>query len=205
MQLCEPQRNEEWPMKARQAVALVVVLAAVGCVVLVMVLRAPGVDADLRDPNPAVRAAAVRRLDVNSDTDRLLSSLKDDDSDVRLLSAMRLGERYSRRPATGAERLAPALIEALKDRHAGVRRAAAEALAEWWPGTEKALTDALTNSDRRVRAGAALALSWAHSVRDDREVTAAQAESLRPVLRELLNDEDSDVRQNAAQALKGIR
>ncbi|HKI34089.1 MAG TPA: HEAT repeat domain-containing protein [Gemmataceae bacterium] len=192
-------------MKARRAVVVAVVLAAVVSGVLVIVFRSPRVDAELRDPNPAVRAAAVRRLNVDSDADRLLSSLKDDDSDVRLLSAMRLGARPSGKPGIGAERKAPALIEALKDRHAGVRRAAAESLGELWPATEKALTEALTDSDPRVRAGAAFALSWAPNGMSGREVTAAQAEPLLPLLHDLLNDEDSEVRQNAARALEQIR
>jgi HEAT repeat protein len=78
-------------------------------------------------------------------------------------------------------------------------------LAAWWPGTETALTDALTNSDPRVRGGAAFALSRANSPRDEREVTAAQAERLRPLLHELLNDEYFEVRQNASRALERIR
>jgi HEAT repeat protein len=183
-------------MKARRAATLLVALAAAGGVVLVLVLRSSHAEAGLHDPNPAVRAAAVRGLDVNADADRLLTTLEDGDSDVRLLSAMRLAERRSGTPDTVV-----ALIKALKDRHAGVRRAAAEALGGWWPDTEKALTDALTDADPRVRAGAAFALSWAHSSRDERVVTAAQAERLRPLLRELLNDENAEVRQNASRAL----
>jgi HEAT repeat protein len=187
-------------MKARRAL-LVIVVAVAGSVVLVLALRSSPVDAELRDPHPAVRAAAVRRLDVNADADRLLPSLNDDEnSDVRLLSAMRLGERRYGTPATIA-----GLIDALKDRHAGVRRAAAEALGAWWPGTEQALTDALTASDPRVRAGAALALSWVRDERSDRDVTPAQVERLRPLLRELLNDENADVRHHASEALGPIR
>ncbi len=188
-------------MKARRAVVVTTILAAVGGGVLVIVLRSKhvNVDAELHDPNPAVRAAAVRRLTVDSDRDRLLLSLKDDDSDVRQLSAMSLGAK----PA--AESSTAALIEALKDRHAGVRRTAAESLGQLWPATEKALTDALTNSNPRVRAGAAYALGWASNPREGREVTAIQAEPLRPLLRNLVNDEDSEVRQNATQTLELVR
>jgi HEAT repeat protein len=196
-------------MKARPAVVVAVVvavsLAATGSVFLIRVLQSSRVDAELRDPNPAVRVAAIRRLDVDADADRLLSTLKDSDSDVRLLSAMRLGERPVGTVATAAEKLAPGLVEAFKDRHAGVRRAAAESLGELWPATEKALTDALTDSDPRVRAGAAFALSCAPNGRGRREVTAAQAEPLRPLLRHLLNDEDAEVRENASRALDRIR
>ncbi len=191
-------------MKARSAVILTVVLAAVLSGVLLLVFRSPRVEADLRDPNPAVRAAAVRGLKVDSDTDRLLAALKDDDADVRLLSAMRLKERPIGKPGTDVERKATALIEALKDRHAGVRRAAAEALGNLWPATEAALTGALTDADARVRAGAAFALTKTQDRRSDREMTAAQAASLRPLLQDLLNDKDSEVRQNAARALESI-
>jgi HEAT repeat protein len=86
-----------------------------------------------------------------------------------------------------------------------VRRAAAESLGASWPSTEKVLTDALTDSDPRVRAGAAFALSWVPDGMRDREVTAAQAEPLRPLLRNLLNDENSEVRRNASRALERIR
>jgi HEAT repeat protein len=187
-------------MKARR-IALVASVALIGGVFLVILLRSPhvDVDADLRDPNPAVRAAAVRRLTVDTDRDRLLSSLKDDNSDVRQLSAMALGERPAAASSTAA------LIEALKDRHAGVRRTAGESLGALWPATEKALTDGLTDSNPRVRAGAAYALGWASNPREGRAITTVQAEPLRPLLRNLANDEDSEVRQNATHALDLVR
>jgi len=188
-------------MKARQVVAITLVLAGIAGAIFLMVDRPSRIDVELRDPNPAVRAAAIRCLDVNSDPDRLLPLLKDDDPDVRLLCAMRLGGRG----AKDAETLAPALVDVLKDRHAGVRRAAAETLGGLWTSTEKVLTDALTDSDARVRAGAAFALSWAPDGMQDRKVTAAQAEQLRPLLRNLLNDENSEVRRNASRALERIR
>jgi HEAT repeat protein len=191
-------------MKAGWAVVGTFILPAV----LMMVLRSARGDARLHDPNPAVRAAAVRCLTVGSDADQWVSALKDDDSDVRLLSAMRLGGGWPHATsATGTDRLVPALIDALKDRHAGVRRAAAEALGEWWPASEKALADALTDPDARVRAGAAFALSWAPDCIEmlERKVTTAQAELLRPLLRALLNDEDREVRRNATWALARIR
>jgi HEAT repeat protein len=185
--------------------AVAAILAAAGGGVFLTVLPSSRIDAALRDPNPAVRAAAVRTLHADSDTDRLLRSLKDADSDVRLLSAMRLGEWPHGAPATAQERVAPGLVEALKDRHAGVRREAAQSLGELWPGTEKAVTDALTDPDPRGRAGAAFALSQAPDARSEREVTAAQAERLRPLLRALLNDENPEVRQNATLALERLR
>jgi HEAT repeat protein len=192
-------------MNPRRAIFGAIILAAIGSGVFLTMVQSPRIDAKSRDPNPGVRANAVRGLQVTSDADRLISCLKDDDSDVRLLSAMRLGERPNGIPAMGAELWAPALIDALKDRHAGVRRAAAESLGQLWPATENALTGALANSDPRVRAGAAFALSWANDDRAGRQVTAAQAEPLRPLLRGLLNDESAEVRHNATRALERIR
>jgi HEAT repeat protein len=188
-------------MKARHAIVVAVVLSSMTGVILLMVHRSSSIDVELRDSNPAVRAEAIRRLDSSSDADRLLPLLKDENADVRLLCAMQLGGGV----AKDVERLAPALVDALKDRHAGVRRAAAETLGNAWPSTEKVLTKALADSDPRVRAGAAFALSMASNGMFDREVTPAQAEPLRPLLRKLLNDEDSEVRQNAGRALERIR
>jgi HEAT repeat protein len=100
---------------------------------------------------------------------------------------------------------AAALVDLLKDRHAGVRRIAAETLGWMWPGSESALTAALKDSNPRVRAGAAFAMSRALVAREEREVTPEQAAVVLPLLRDLLNDEDAEVRRNAAEALGRLR
>ncbi len=191
-------------MKRRHVVGVGVVLALGVAVVLVFVIPSRRLDAELRDPNPAVRAAAVRSLDAESDSDQLLAALQDENADVRLLSAMQLGSRRPGRTGPWAEKEADGLIEALKDRHTSVRREAAEALGCLWPCSEVALRRGLKDADARIRAGAAFAVSRAPDGMAGREVTSAQAESLRPLLRDLLGDDDPDVRANAARALDRI-
>jgi HEAT repeat protein len=188
-------------MKVRHVTAAGVVLAVAVGVVLILAIPTRKLDAELRDPNPAVRAAAVRSLDAETDSDRLLAALKDENADVRLLSVMQLGNRRPERKAPLTEQEAAGLIEALKDHHMSVRREAAEVLARLWPCSEAAVIRGLKDSDAYARAGAALAVSQAPDGRLGREVTPVQEESLQPLLRDLLNDEDPEVRANAALAL----
>src|SRR5712692_9370746 len=107
----------------------------------------------LRDITPAELVAAIRDISGSPDVDLLLAALKDDDADVRIVAAQHLGKEGWR----GAERAA-ALVEALGDRHPGVRREAAESLCSIGAAAGPALCEALKDSDPRVRAGAALAL-----------------------------------------------
>src|SRR5262245_15669591 len=99
------------------------------------------------DPNPAVRAQAIRDLPFESRDPAVISLLlHDENPDVRMVAAMRMQSWTDGRP----------LILALKDEHAGVRREAAKALAataDW-----QALSDALHSEDARVRVGAVQAV-----------------------------------------------
>src|SRR5262249_42092776 len=70
--------------------------------------------------NPAVRVAAIR---AGASDAFLLQALRDEDADVRLIAAQHLGGTGGAIPARIA-----ALVEALGDPHAGVRREAAESL-----------------------------------------------------------------------------
>jgi HEAT repeat protein len=155
--------------------------------------------ADLRDPNPAVRAAAVRAL---SRTDRrhlLIGMVEDEDADVRLLAVMRLGG-----PGPDAPPRCRALIDALDDQHAGVRREAARSLGAVGPSAWPALEQALQDKRPRLRAGAALALDLTCWEKDPDPWPAVQAKTVVPSLEKLLTDNDPEVRRNAAQALKDI-
>jgi HEAT repeat protein len=183
-------------MKSRRAVVVVaVVLIAVAAVALWVVIRSRRLDAELRDPNPAVRLAAIRRLDKYADVDLLIAALKDDDADVRLVSAWRLGEAV-----VPGEKRVSALIEALKDRHAGVRRAAAESLWSIGPESGPALIAALKDPDPHVRAGAVFALrGWYH--KEERKRAPGEVEAIRRLLEDLLHDEDAEVRRNAEKFL----
>jgi HEAT repeat protein len=192
-------------MHRRNVVLWIILVTLVGSAIAAGCwYRSVRIDAQLHDPSPAVRVAAIRGLDKDRDLDLLLAALKDEDADVRLVAVMQLEtRRYTTMPPQ-CEKTAAALIEILKDRHAGVRRAAAESLGLMWPCSESALTRALKDSDTRVRAGAAFALSCAPNVKWEREVTPAQAKLVRPPLQTLLKDGDAEVRENAARALDSL-
>lgn len=121
----------------------------------------PGARDSLTDPNPAVRAAAVRELKRDGNEQLLIDRLKDDDADVRLLAVQRLGERGLKR----AERAA-ALFAALKDDDLSVRREAAWSLGGLGPDAEPLIQQAEQDEDPRVREGARLAAKHA---RDPKE------------------------------------
>jgi HEAT repeat protein len=183
-------------MKSRRAVFVVaVVLIAVAVVTLWVVIRSRRLDAELHDPSPAVRLAAVRTLDRNADVDLLIAALKDDDADVRLVAAWRLGGTPG-----PAEKRVSALIEALKDRHAGVRRAAAESLWSIGPASGPALIAALKDPNPRLRAGAIFALQSEYH-KEERKRAPGEVEAIRPLLEDLLHDDDPEVRRNAEKFL----
>jgi HEAT repeat protein len=155
--------------------------------------------AAFRDPNPAVRVAAIRALGWHEDASFLIPALRDENADVRLMAAMRLGGAG----AGGTER-AKALVEALDDPHLGVRREASEALCSIGPKSGPVLCRALGDPRPRVRAGAARALSGAGCGNDGRQRAPGERDTALPLLRKLLADEDAEVRDNAATALQRI-
>jgi HEAT repeat protein len=149
------------------------------------------------DMSAAERVAAIRDRQ-EADVDFIIEALKDPDADVRLVAAQHLrGERRK-----GAQR-AEALIEALKDPHAGIRRQAAESLCSIGADAGPLLCEALKNPDPLVRAGAALALGDIGMMMGGRRKGAPrETEMIEPLLKQLLQDEDLDVRRNAAHTLK---
>jgi HEAT repeat protein len=155
--------------------------------------------AALRDPSPAVRAAAIRALARERASHLLVRMIEDEDADVRLLAVMRLGERGPK-----AVEWVRALVEALDDPQAGVRREAAWSLGAVGAASAPALQQALQDKRPRVRAGAARALLGACSWKDPDPWPVQQAKVIVPLLKRLLSDKDAEVRGNAAMALKVI-
>ncbi|HEV3144351.1 MAG TPA: HEAT repeat domain-containing protein [Gemmataceae bacterium] len=93
----------------------------------------------IHDPDPAVRADAVRNNTFSSD-----AALHDENADVRILAIWRAHGEYER------------IVPLLKDEHAGVRKEAAKALSneKAWPVIQKALAD----PDPDIRKGAIAAI-----------------------------------------------
>jgi HEAT repeat protein len=132
-------------------------------------------------------------LNWTGDEQRLIDRLRDDNPDVRLLAAQRL------RGANGAA--LAALVGALKDEHVSVCREAAWSLGAAGPDAWLQLRDALRDEEPRVRAGAALALSDAYWHKEPHPWPSKEANTLVPLLNELLSDADPEVRRNAESAL----
>jgi len=185
---------------------LLLTAAAVLGLVLVVWVVAPWFQRDrlvqgLHDENPAVRAAAIRRLPWGSDEALLIERLTDDDDDVRLLAAERLGGE-----GPNGEERAWALVRSLKDPHAGVRREAARSLGLIGPDAWPAIREALNDADARVRMGAAIALEDACSPKQlKRPWPSRESDVVVPALRELLDDADPEVCCIAKEALGRVQ
>ncbi len=188
-------------MSERITVALVLIFVGVVLGAVIANLPPP---ASVTDENPAVRAAAIRAMGWQGyavgwqgDASLLIEALRDENADVRLLAAEHLGRNGSQ-----GDWRATALIDALKDPHTGVRRAAAESLCSIGPESAAALIKALTDPDPRVRAGAALALGDVGLQKEDRQRAANEVQTITPLLKKLLDDEDAEVQRNADDTLK---
>ena len=176
---------------------LVFVLILVGVVLVAVIANLPQLLlASVRDENPAVRGRPSERW-VGRETPTCSSLLRDENADVRPFAAEHLGGGDFT-----DERATAALIDALKDPHAGVRRAAAESLCSIGPASAPALIKALTDPDPRVRAGAALALGDVGLHKESRRRAPDEVQTITPLLNKLLDDEDAEVRRNAADTLK---
>jgi HEAT repeat protein len=190
-------------MRSRQ---LVLVLAVVIPILVLGVIKwardRPSWTARLDDADPVVRAAAIRVLSREGNERILIEALEDKDSDVRMVAAITLANRWQGYKIDKKDEVARALVSALGDEHIGVRRAAAYSLwslhADAWP----ALRDAMASENARIRAGAAHALT--HWVEYTHYWPADNAKEIGPTLQRLLRDPDSDVRNNATIALELI-
>jgi HEAT repeat protein len=178
------------------AVLLALALGAAG-VIWVTGRGTADAAARLKDPNPAVRAAAIRDSRELIPAHLLTAALKDPDADVRLVAAQHLGYR-------GDERNVRALVEALGDPHAGVRREAAESLCLIGTPAVPLLCEALRSPDPHVRAEAAVALSNVAQPKTPRGRDKVELDTVLPLLRSLLKDEDAEVRRNAELALQDL-
>ena len=159
-----------------------------------------GYTATLDDPNPAVRAAAVRATGWHGHVDLLTRALHDEDADVRLVAIMYL--RWRREEAGPS---AKALIALLKDEHESVRREAIEALSAIGAPAVPALMEALADPDPRVRAGAIEGLGNVGRPKEGRKRSPEERALLIPVLEKLQEDEDPGVRQKAVGLLRHLR
>ncbi len=177
---------------------------AAGVVVIVLVtfrwVQQSRPAATFKDEDPAVRTATIRKLPKGGPIELLIGAIEDANPDVRILAIGRLGGAGSQE-----DRRAWALIPALKDAHAGVRREASWSLSHIGPGAWPALEKALTDADPRMRAGAALALKYANDWKDDNPWPSRNARAIVPVLEKLLSDPDPEVSGNATEALRRIR
>ena len=177
--------------------ALVLILVGAGFGAVIVNVPRGGSAASVRDENPAVRATAIRAMGWYGDANLLIEALRDENADVRLLAAQHLGGEGPQ-----GERRAAALVDALKDPHAGVRRVAAESLCSIGSESAPALIKALTDPDPRMRAGAALSLGDVGMDRESRQRAPNEVQTITPLLNKLLDDEDAEVRRNAAGALE---
>jgi HEAT repeat protein len=181
---------------ATWATVLLVLVLLVAGARWVARLGAANTAARLKDPSPAVRVAAIRDSQERIPDDLLIEALKDEDADVRLVAARYLHGRN--------DSSIRALLDALRDKHAGVRRQAAESLCEIGAPAVPRLCEALNDPDPRVCAGAALALSDVAGPKGGRQRDQAELDTVIPLLRALLKDEDAEVRRNAERALKEL-
>jgi HEAT repeat protein len=193
-----PAMKKQWSTSTVVGIALGLFVVLL---VVVLWLIAEPQSARLHDANPAIRAAAIRRLSRDWQIGELIQALRDENADVRMLAAQHL---EGNGPQVAEKALA--LVHVLADEQPNVRREAAWSLGSlgWaaWP----ALQDALHDDNPRVRAGAALALCNGYSgKKDPTGWPSREVEVLVPILKQLRDDADAEVRDNADRALNRIR
>jgi HEAT repeat protein len=189
-----------------------VTVAMVWCLVFLVVCAAVAVPVwtlshereftpTLQNANPAVRVAAIRASGREGHLDLLMKALQDEDADVRLVAAMYLMKR-----GTAAAPCAKTLWTVrLYDNHAGVRSEAAKALHEIGAAAAPILIEALTDPDPSVRARAAGALRVVAFKKWNGRPSADELAKTSAALEKALQDEDAEVRENAATSLTYIR
>ena len=134
--------------------------------------------------------------DKKEDVTRLMKELKSKDAKTRISAADDLGH-IGQVKKSYTEPAVPALIEALHDPDALVRKAAANALGKVDPDVKlavPALTDALKDKVPAVRQAAAGALG----------LIGSDAKDAIPILRETQKDSDKAVSRAASMAIQRI-
>ena len=134
--------------------------------------------------------------DKKDDVARLMKELKSKDVKTRIAAADDLGH-IGQIKKSYTEPAVPALIDALRDTDAGVRKAAANALGKVDPDVKlavPALTDALKDKVPPVRQAAASALG----------LIGPDAKDAIPTLRETQKDSDRAVSRAANMAIQRI-
>ena len=134
--------------------------------------------------------------DKKDDVARLVKELKSKDVKTRIAAADDLGH-IGQIKKSYTELAVPALIDALRDTDAGVRKAAANALGKVDPDVKlavPALTDALKDKAPPVRQAAASALG----------LIGPDAKDAIPILRETQKDSDRAVSRAANMAIQRI-
>jgi HEAT repeat protein len=144
--------------------------------------------------------AAVRSAGKAAHADLLLEALKDEDPDIRFVAVQSLR-------GVGADnaKVVRALLEVVKDDdRAWVRREALTMLRLTPSGGRPFIYQALGDQDPRIRAGAILALAAYPYTMAGFTRPPGEREKIIPLLEKLLEDEDSEVRGNAALVLKEV-
>jgi HEAT repeat protein len=122
--------------------------------------------------------------------------MEDEDPDVRFVAITRLHYLGSK----GRQRI-KALVSLLKDDDARVRREAAWTLVYGDPDGWQALTQALEDSNPRVRAAAAVGLSPAYGQKMERPEGQLRAR-ITVMLESLSTENDAETRRDAREAAK---
>jgi HEAT repeat protein len=162
-----------------------------------------GAGPSLDDPDPAIRAAAIRALPLGCNNKALLDRLDDENANVRLLAAEKLGKDGYRRSkgSHGAER-AGALIHMLDDESVAVRREAAWSLGSIGQDAAPALRSALTDDRSHGRSGAVLAIHFAYDWKDPDPWPSQKSEDVLRTIREMQNDSDPEVHRVVEEFLQ---
>ena len=161
---------------------------------LVIGIAIPALSEILDDPEPTVRAAALRALSsIGTESEPAIPFVivvtKDDDPNVRRAAATALGNIRD-----SSEHVLGTLIETLGDDDSDVRLAASRSISKMEGAGVELLIKAMKNPNPTVRSLAATTL----------ENIGNDAAKAIPALSQALNDEDDSVRVAAAYALETI-